>query len=98
MNAIPLLCATTPAAERVGGAGPRASDVPVPSRSEEASAEAEFGGANPSRLEQETPGPGAGASRSGTRRPKPHDLKDLNKTISHVHGGACQKEIAGRIV
>ena len=65
------------AAERVGGAGARASDVAVSSRSEEASAEEEFGEANPSRLQQETPGQGAGVLAPGEPEPKPHNLKEL---------------------
>src|SRR3954449_8605193 len=75
------------ATERVGGAGPGASAVPEPSRSEEAAAEAEFGEAKPACLQQEAPGPVAGRSRPSRPRAKPHDLKNLSKVLYHVHGG-----------
>src|SRR3954454_19547703 len=75
------------AAERAGGAGAGASDVPGPSWSEEAAAEAEFGEAKPPCLHQEAPGPDSGRSRPSTPGEKSYGLKDLSKTTLHVHGG-----------
>lgn len=75
------------ALECVARTGSRASDVPMPRRSEEASSEAEFRRANPSRLQQEGPGPGAGPSLPITRRAKAHGIKELSDINFHVHGG-----------
>ena len=76
-------------AERSGGAGAVAPDVPVPAWPEEAASEAESWQPRPSRLQQETARPSPWGSHSDMSEPKPQRVKELSQRNLHVHSGRC---------